>query len=61
MKGWRAGWCLRSRDTVTRWIPLTTILAMLTSLGFYALFTQVASLLLPHCLKWVGKVLALNR
>lgn len=42
MKGWRTGWCLRSRDTVTRWIALTTILAMLTSLGFYALFTQVA-------------------
>ena len=42
MKGWRAAWCLRKRDTVSRWIALTTILAMLTSLGFYALFTQVA-------------------
>jgi signal transduction histidine kinase len=42
VKGWRAAWCLRKRDTVSRWIALTTILAMLTSLGFYALFTQVA-------------------
>ncbi|MCU1751838.1 ATP-binding protein [Pseudomonas sp. 6D_7.1_Bac1] len=33
---------LRPRDTVTRWIALTTIVAMLTSLGFYALFTQLA-------------------
>ena len=42
MKGWRAAWYLRKRDTVSRWIALTTILAMLTSLSFYALFTQVA-------------------
>lgn len=42
MTGLKWGRCLRSRDTVSRWIALTTILAMLTSLGFYALFTQVA-------------------
>ena len=33
---------MRKRDTVRRWVALTIILAMLTSLGFYALFTQVA-------------------
>ncbi|WP_093425065.1 MULTISPECIES: ATP-binding protein [unclassified Pseudomonas] len=33
---------MRQRDTVRRWVALTIILAMLTSLGFYALFTQVA-------------------
>ncbi|WP_449432668.1 HAMP domain-containing sensor histidine kinase [Pseudomonas putida] len=38
----KAGWHLRQRDTIARWIALTTIVAMLTSLGFYALFTQLA-------------------
>jgi signal transduction histidine kinase len=42
MKGGRAGWRLGSRDTIARWIALTTIVAMLTALGFNALFTQLA-------------------
>lgn len=42
MKGGKAGWRLRARDTIARWIALTTIVAMLTSLGFNALFTQLA-------------------
>ena len=42
MKGWFAGGCLRSRDTITRWIALTTLAAMLTALGFNALFTKLA-------------------
>lgn len=42
MKGWISGWRLRSRDTIASWIALTTIVAMLTALGFNALFTQLA-------------------
>lgn len=42
MKGGKAGRHLRARDTIARWIALTTIAAMLTSLGFNALFTQLA-------------------
>lgn len=42
MKRWISGWRLRSRDTIARWIALTTIVAMLTALGFNALFTQLA-------------------
>ena len=42
MKGGKAGRRLRARDTIARWIALTTIVAMLTSLGFNALFTQLA-------------------
>ncbi|MBK5356686.1 HAMP domain-containing protein [Pseudomonas sp. TH41] len=42
MKGSKAGRHLRARDTIARWIALTTIVAMLTSLGFNALFTQLA-------------------
>ncbi|APC17678.1 two-component sensor histidine kinase [Pseudomonas frederiksbergensis] len=33
---------LRPRDTVARWIALTTLIAMLTSLAFNALFIQLA-------------------
>ncbi len=42
MRRWISGWRLRSRDTIARWIALTTIVAMLTALGFNALFTQLA-------------------
>ena len=42
MKRWLAGWRLRSRNTIARWIALTTIVAMLTALAFNALFTQLA-------------------
>ena len=42
MRRWISGWRLRSRDTIARWIALTTIVAMLTALGFIALFTQLA-------------------
>ncbi len=42
MRRWISGWRLRSRDTIARWIALTTIFAMLTALGFNALFTQLA-------------------
>jgi len=42
VRRWISGWRLRSRDTIARWIALTTIVAMLTALGFNALFTQLA-------------------
>lgn len=42
MKRWFSGWSLRSHDTLTRWIALTTLAAMLTALAFNALFTQLA-------------------
>ena len=42
MRGWITGWRLRSRNTIARWIALTTIVAMLTALAFNALFTQLA-------------------
>lgn len=42
MKSWFSGWSLRSHDTLTRWIALTTLAAMLTALAFNALFTQLA-------------------
>lgn len=42
MTGWISGWRLRSRNTIARWIALTTIVAMLTALAFNALFTQLA-------------------
>lgn len=42
MKRWFSGWSLRTHDTLTRWIALTTLAAMLTALAFNALFTQLA-------------------
>jgi signal transduction histidine kinase len=42
VKSWFSGWSLRSHDTLTRWIALTTLAAMLTALAFNALFTQLA-------------------
>ena len=42
MRGWVSGWHLRSRNTIARWIALTTIVAMLTALAFNTLFTQLA-------------------
>lgn len=42
MKGWVARWRQHSRNTITRWIALTTLAAMLTALGFNALFTRLA-------------------
>lgn len=42
MSGLRGGLRKRPRDTVARWIALTTLMAMLTALAFNALFVQLA-------------------